>query len=730
MLKFLTRKTLAVIATIAIGLTNGYSQTDTTKLTAYEDLSLKDLLKVKIVSVSKNTEFLFDAPLSASVLSREEIQRTGCTSIMEALRLVPGIIVREQSNGNYDINLRGSDNVPPNASFDIASTTTLVMIDNRPIYSYLRGGTFWETLPIDINDVERIEVIRGPAAALYGPNAVNGVINIITRQIHGKGLYIIANTGQGHHTTVSNASVGYQSKKFSMIASGNYQHRTRSQTRYYEFNRNVWLEDPEYFISYRGDTSTLIGRFPQQKLAMKKYAANIFLNYAASENIKLNLSAGAQHSMVQKVSDENENTPFSTASSDSRYIDFRANGIGFTTQLSYNEGTQIVDFAPGDKYDFHTFDGNIEYNYIAGDFSLKPGISYKSATYDDTKYSDIIHREGIFNGKGIINTKSASLRAEYKMIDNRLRLVGGLTASKFNYPDATYLSSELAATYKVNKKHLLRLVYSRSPRSSNIFDTYSDQAVVLSPSGNNNMTEVALLGNKNLKLLTANMLEAGYRASITQGLDIDVELFEIKSKNYNVSVQSHPIIEFDGVDTVHETPIIATNLPLELLQQGITISLNYSSKKLHIKPFVTFQQSKTKNYSAFINTPDADIPGAAQNNIYSAMGKEATLKSTPTVYGGLAINYVLSSKINLNMSSYYYSSQTYYHLANLLYSDGIRGIDGISAKLIINANISYEAMKGLHLFCSGKNILNDKSREFFRADDVPFMLLGGINYEF
>ena len=109
------------------------------------------------------------------------------------------MIVREQSNGNYDIYLRGMDNVPPNAPFEGNSTTTLVMIDNRPIYSYLKGGTFWETFPVDINDVEKIEVIRGPAAALYGPNAVNGVINIITRPTKRWFVSSSENQQQGSH---------------------------------------------------------------------------------------------------------------------------------------------------------------------------------------------------------------------------------------------------------------------------------------------------------------------------------------------------------------------------------------------------------------------------------------------------------------------------------------------------------------------------------------------------
>ncbi|MEO6330235.1 MAG: TonB-dependent receptor, partial [Ginsengibacter sp.] len=430
------------------GLTKAYSQADAAKVNAYEDLSLKDLLNVKIVSVSKESELLFDAPLSASVVTREEIRRTGCTSIMEALRLVPGMIVREQTRGNYDIYLRGMDNVPPNAPFEGNSTTTLVMIDNRPIYNYLKGGTFWETLPVDLNDVEKIEVVRGPAAALYGPNAVSGVINIITRQATNEGLYLVANSQQGSHKTfINNASLGYRLKKWSMIASGNYQHRDRSQTSYYEFFRNDWFDQQPYSIGILNDTVPTQTR-DNPGLAMKKYAGNAFISFNPADEIRFTLSAGSQYSMVQKVSTENGVTPLSTVVSDSRYTDIRANVKELSAQFAYIEGTQSPIY-PSNKYDFNTIDAIIEYNYIKGNLSLKPGLSYRSAVYDDTKYSDTISKTGIFNARGKIITKTASLRGEYKLLNNQLRLVAGFAANQFNLPEKTYISYNLATTYKL-----------------------------------------------------------------------------------------------------------------------------------------------------------------------------------------------------------------------------------------------------------------------------------------
>ena len=733
MTKTITRRIVFCVIVIVFLFSKCYSQADTAQSNSYETLSLKDLLNVKIVSASKKQELLFDAPLSASVLTKDDINKAGCTSIMDAMRLVPGMIVREQSNGNYDIHLRGMDNVPQNSAFDLTSnTTTLVMIDNRPVYSYFRGGTFWETLPIDLNDVERIEVIRGPAAALYGPNAVNGVINIITRQTKNEGLALTANARQGsYHTVINNISAGYRDKKWAVIASCNYQGRQRTQTSYYEFYRNEWLQDPAYFINFSGDTSVNVQeRYPDKKLAMEKYAGNVFLSFDPAEKSKFNFAAGIQHSVAQRVSAENNITPLSTTGSDSRYVDFRANVKGWSAQVSYNGGTQATEYGYGRKYDFHVFNSNLEYNYTRGRFSLKPGLGFANAVYDDTKYSDLVNKTGLLNARGQISTQTASLRSEYRLLDNRLRLVAGVASYKFTYPNTGYWSYQFAATYKPNKHHLFRAVYSRAPRSSTIFDIYISKSIAFYPIANNTFARIDLEGNKDIKLLNADMIEAGYRANIGSGLVLDVELFHIHAKNYNTMVNGRPQMHLNGIDTIMVVPVRSTNLPMELNQQGLTVSLTYTSRKWRINPFATWQQTHVSDYAPFINTPDAGTPGALQNNIYSGMGTNTELNSTPALFGGASVNYTIVPKVNVNLNAYYYSSQEYYHLSHILFNDGVRGIDHINAKLIVNTNISYEPVKRLKLSLGAKNLLDNKSREFFRTDAVPFMLVGGINYEF
>src|SRR6188768_1063761 len=172
-------------------------------------LSLEELMNIPINSASKKDETLFDAPLSSYTITRADIDKSGATRIMEALRLAPGVIVREQTNGVYDIHIRGLDNIlRTSEAYTKSNLTTLVMIDNRPVFNHNLGGTFWETLPIDLNDVERIEIVRGPSAPLFGPNAVTGVINIMTKRSSAK-RYVNANVQYGTpSTTIANAAFG------------------------------------------------------------------------------------------------------------------------------------------------------------------------------------------------------------------------------------------------------------------------------------------------------------------------------------------------------------------------------------------------------------------------------------------------------------------------------------------------------------------------------------------
>ena len=137
------------------------------------DLSLEDLVNVKVTSVSRKEEKLNDTAAAIFVLSNDDLRRSGATTVADALRLVPGLQVAALDSSTYAVSARGF-----NSQF---ANKLLVMIDGRTVYSPLFSGVFWDAQQVFLDDVDRIEVIRGPGAAVWGANAVDGVISISSK---------------------------------------------------------------------------------------------------------------------------------------------------------------------------------------------------------------------------------------------------------------------------------------------------------------------------------------------------------------------------------------------------------------------------------------------------------------------------------------------------------------------------------------------------------------------
>ncbi|MFI5177565.1 MAG: TonB-dependent receptor plug domain-containing protein [Vicinamibacterales bacterium] len=135
--------------------------------------SLEDLMKIEITSASRKEQRLSDTPAAVFVITQDDIRRSGVMTIPGLLRMVPGVQVAEINGNNWAISARGFN--------DLYSNKLLVMVDGRTIYNPTFAGVFWDIEEVMLEDVERIEVIRGPGGAVWGANAVNGVINIITR---------------------------------------------------------------------------------------------------------------------------------------------------------------------------------------------------------------------------------------------------------------------------------------------------------------------------------------------------------------------------------------------------------------------------------------------------------------------------------------------------------------------------------------------------------------------
>lgn len=184
-------------------------------LPVQEDVDLLSLEIPTVVTAARRQQNISTVPYAVSVITAEDIRWSGARSIPDALRLVPGMEVADLSYGN--------NAVSPRAWNGLIGRHVLILVDGRQIFDSLFGGVLWHAWPFQLEDIERIEVIRGPGGIIWGPNANNGVINIITKKPSDQqGLTLV---GKGGSRGMNKEYVGYglADKKLSMRISGEHE---------------------------------------------------------------------------------------------------------------------------------------------------------------------------------------------------------------------------------------------------------------------------------------------------------------------------------------------------------------------------------------------------------------------------------------------------------------------------------------------------------------------------
>jgi iron complex outermembrane recepter protein len=628
--------------------------------------------------------------------------------------MAPGVIVREQANGMYDVHIRGMDNLTrTNGTFLKSNAYTLVMVDNRPVFNHGLGSTNWESLSVDINDVERIEIVRGPSSPLFGPNAVTGVINIITKRLDDSNVMVNANFLAGTlGTTIGNASVGKKFGKFSAIISGNFQNRSRVDSKYYVANIGQYLDLDQYLIQ-----NVPAGRpHIDPTRALEKWGVNGFFNYKASEHVNIDLSVSTQSAGFQKIWITN---PLTEGTTENTTANLSAKIYSLNIRSSYLKG-HTVDLrgnAPYGEFDFNVADAIAEYDLkFKEKYSITPGVSYQTVTFDDQDYVNpkkpgII---GLFNASNTITTLAGYIRADLNFTD-KLRVLAGLRMDKFSDPNEAYLAYELASTYKINSKNLVRFAITRS--NSGSFVGYN----FLNIGGGQ-------LGNKNLKLFTLDMIEIGYRAQLSSKLQVDIDVFRQTGNNLTALLSK----SLPSAANPFALPQQFFNLPTTATQLGATISLNFvPNEKIQFKPFFTIQKTDTKDFPSSYLDPTLSAPGIPTFVSYS----DSEHANTPSSYGGFYFNYRPIDKLNVNLSGYYFSSQTQYDgstVPNPVFPNPnlpqVIANTQISGKFMMNAKVSYEVAKNLNVFVNARNLLGSSSREFYGADQTARLYTGGLSY--
>lgn len=169
-----------------------YSNADQDSTNALMDMSIEELMNIEVTTVSRRSQKISEVASAVFVITQDDIRRSGVTSIPEALRMAPGVQVARMGTDKWAVSIRGFNGRLANK--------LQVLIDGRSVYNPIFAGVQWEQLDTLMEDIDRIEVIRGPSAAVWGANAVNGVINVITKKADKtQGLFLTAGGGSFEH---------------------------------------------------------------------------------------------------------------------------------------------------------------------------------------------------------------------------------------------------------------------------------------------------------------------------------------------------------------------------------------------------------------------------------------------------------------------------------------------------------------------------------------------------
>lgn len=648
---------------------------------------------VKIQGASGKEEDVNKTPYSATVLTREEIENAGALTIPEALRLAPGLFVQQSVNGLYEVYMYGNEAIPQGSTLsDARSKMILVMIDNMPVNNYFDGGILWETLPVNLGDVERIEIVRSPSNVLFGRDAAAGVIHIITRaqegnkiSVQGTSQYSFAPSAA--KAAISQASIGFGIRdKFMVRISGNYNNLRRFEDPYYVFSQSRYIpSDSLLFYQSTAAQTNLYG-----SLARQDYGMSASMRYAPSENAEVNLSLAHQNSKAQAIYGGFEELALTQRGSTLNFANLNARIYNLSLQASYTFGDQNMTVGyPGYKFDVTRINTRIYYTFNLKGIRIIPGASYQQGALDDGIYrSTDSQYPAIINGNRNLGNYGFFLKAGASLLEDKLTLDGGIRKDFFNVNDQSIMSFQAAVAYTPIDRLLVRAAYSQGYSGNTIRDVF-DESTYVTQQG----LTVRNVVNPSLNMTTARNIEVGTRIQATDKILVSVDYFRITDKNL---VHQQSSMDADGAMQLERV-----NATTSLQRQGITTSVTASlSGKFKFRAFGTLQHTS--------NTYDT----AGGNRIY-----------TPRYLVGATGTFrTLVEKLTMSASVYAYGHHVMYTYTH--------GDNSLPARVIPNVKVSYKFWQESTVFINARNFLNRSDKEYIFADNVHALYLVGVNLNF
>jgi len=508
---------------------------NSTSLFAYSEFA-DDLIDHQIgtvITASKAEQSINQAPATMTVITSKEIKDMGALSIPEILQYVPGLEVTAITSSHAEVSIRGFNQVPSN--------NVLVMIDGRSVYTDYFGGTVWESLPILIEQIDRIEIMRSPGSAVYGANAFCGVINILTKTPN----------------QLSENQVFFKAGELATVNSGVIVGRTKGST------------GLRLAAGAKKTNSFSMDDDPSEKV----FLANLLIEKNYGQNTRLFFDSGLSHGFVHKIFLDNPNK----SDESNIYSKIGITHGDYSLQAYWNRGSQdentytFSDFEEIENISFNTF--NVEAqgrNYYLGKNSILYGIEYRLNSV----------KSSILDDKHLQKLSSV-------FFENETRITPALTYSLGARIDkhplvGTAISPRSSLIYSVNPQNTLRVSFSKAFRNPTYLNSY---LIYKSP------LEIYYLGNENLSSEKISSLEAAYVFTQAKNARIEFSVFGNKMKDC-IFLDPAGVFDFDTFTTQKtffnqgSASIFGSEINGEcLLGDNIKIAANYCNQ--HIRNRIT-----------------------------------------------------------------------------------------------------------------------------------------------
>ena len=521
-------------------------------------MSIEELLNVEVTSVAKKAQKLSETSAAAYVITSEDIRRSGARCIPEALRMVPGLHVARIDNNKWAIACRGFN--------DRFVNKLLVLMDGRSLYSPLFSGTYWDVQDTMMEDIERIEVIRGPGATMWGANAVSGVINIITK-------------GASHTTNklfVSGVDDEGQSStrfRFGGIVGDKGNYRVYAK----QFGQGASYDPGGQYVYDRDLLKPGENAFDQWDQARGGFRMDMDLSSASSVTVQGDIYNGNGGQRIRDVSYSepfqwiaNDNVHLSGGNLMAKWHQVHSATSDSTLQFYYDR-TYRVDGQIDEKRS--TYDLDYQRSFRLGQrHDVLWGIGYRQSEDNILPTEAAVFRHPSFTDRLI----SGFIQDQITLSPNRMHMVVGSKFERNEY-SGFEVQPSVRLSYNPSKRSTLWTSVSKAIRTPSRGETDAELIVkVLAPTAQTMNLPLALVFMPNPDLKPERLLayELGYRVQPSSALSLDIAAFLQDYRDLRTVEPGEIIPQMGNLPPYLIQPLYWRNL-MTAKVTGIELSTNY-----------------------------------------------------------------------------------------------------------------------------------------------------------